>query len=129
MIISATLSPGESPARVFDLWRGGAFELIVSPLLLWELAGVLARGKFGDLVRPDEVEELLSILRVNARSVSDPSEKPQIRSSDPDDGYLIALAESSRSVLVSGDRDLLELSEQIPVYSLRTFLALLQDSP
>ncbi len=51
-----------------------------------------------------------------------------ISSSDPKDDYLIALAEKSRSVLVSGDGDLLELSEQIPVYSPREFLDLLQES-
>ena len=53
---------------------------------------------------------------------------PGISSSDPKDNYLIALVENSRSVLVSGDGDLLELSQQIPVYSPREFLDLLQES-
>jgi predicted nucleic acid-binding protein len=39
------------------------------------------------------------------------------KSPDPDDDYLIALARSSHSVLVSVDGDLLGLSDQIPVYS------------
>ena len=60
--------------------------------------------------------------------VEDPETQPGIPSSDPKDDYLIALAGTSRSVLVSGDGDLLELSEQIPVYSPREFLDLLQES-
>lgn len=60
--------------------------------------------------------------------MEDPETQPAISLSDPKDDYLIALAEKSRSVLVSGNGDLLELSEQIPVYSPRVFLDLLQES-
>jgi predicted nucleic acid-binding protein len=51
---------------------------------------------------------------------------PEVRSPDPDDDNLIALASISRSVLVSGDSDLLGLSEQIPVYSPAEFLVLIE---
>lgn len=128
VIISATLSPGGSPAQVYELWRNGAFELVVSPRLLWELEGVLGRDKFRDLVHSDEVAELLTVLTADASLVSDPVDEPDIHSSDPDDDYLIALASKSRSVLVSGDRDLLELSDQVPVYSPAEFLALIRET-
>lgn len=127
-IISATLSPGGSPAQVYELWRNGAFELVVSPRLLWELEGVLGRDKFRDLVHSDEVAELLTVLTADASLVSDPVDEPDIHSSDPDDDYLIALASKSRSVLVSGDRDLLELSDQVPVYSPAEFLARIRET-
>jgi putative PIN family toxin of toxin-antitoxin system len=128
VIISATLSPGGSPAQVYELWRNGAFELVVSPRLLWELEGVLGREKFRALVHSDEVAELLTVLTADASLVSDPVDEPDIHSSDPDDDYLIALASKSRSVLVSGDRDLLELSDQVPVYSPAEFLGLIRES-
>lgn len=128
VIISATLSPGGSPAQVYELWRNGAFELVVSPRLLWELEGVLGRDKFRDLVHSDEVAELLTVLTADASLVSDPVDEPDIHSSDPDDDYLIALASKSRSVLVSGDRDLLELSDQVPVYSPAEFLARIRET-
>jgi predicted nucleic acid-binding protein len=48
-----------------------------------------------------------------------------VRSKDPGDDYLIALAASERALLVSGDGHLLDLREQIPVYSPREFLKLL----
>jgi hypothetical protein len=117
VIISATLSPGGTPALLYELWRSGAFELVVSRKLLWELEGVLARERFADLVHPDEVAQLLLVLTSDAVLAPDPAEEPGVRSVDPDDDYLIALASHTRSVLVSGDKDLLDLSDQIPVYS------------
>jgi predicted nucleic acid-binding protein len=38
------------------------------------------------------------------------------RISVPSDNYLIALASAERALLVSGDRHLLELADQIPVW-------------
>lgn len=128
MIISATISPGGSPARAFRLWLEGAYELVCSPLLLDELARALNYPKLKKQIDANEADELLDLLKRGALLVDDPKTPPTVSSSDPDDNFLIALAELSRSVLVSGDRDLLELSKQIPVYSPRTFLSLLLDS-
>ena len=128
VIISATLSPGGTPAQVYELWRKGAFELVVSPRLLWELEGVLAREKFRDLIHQDEVEQLMSVLNSDGVMVPDPAGQPEIQSSDPGDNYLIALASKSRSVLVSGDKDLLDLSDQMPVFSAAEFLVLIENS-
>ena len=128
MIISATLSPGGSSARAFRLWFEGAFELVCSPLLLGELAKTLTYPKLRKHIDTDEADELLELLRRGGLLVEDPETQPRISSSDPNDDYLIALARKSPSVLVLDDGDLLELSEQIPVYSPREFLDLLQDS-
>ena len=125
MIISATLSPGETPGRVFRLWFDGAYELIVSPMLLDELERALGYSKLRDRVSTDETEKLLDILDRGGTAVQDPDRAPEIRSPDPDDDYLIALASVSRSVLVSGDADLLGLSGQIPVRSPAEFLRMI----
>lgn len=128
VIISATLSPGGSPAQVFRLWLEGAYELVCSPLLLDELGRALAYPKLTKHIDTGETAELLDLLKRAALMLEDPRTPPDVVSSDPDDNYLIALAQWSRSVLVSGDRDLLKLSEAIPVYSPRAFLSLLQES-
>ena len=125
VIISATLSPGGSPARVFRLWHEGGYELVCSPFLLEELAAALSYPKLSKHISASESEELLQLLRRGALMVDDPAIPPDVSSSDPKDDYLIALAGKSRSVLVSGDRDLLDLSDQIPVYSPTEFLALI----
>ena len=79
--------------------------------------GVLGREKFADLVHPDEVAQLLMVLSSDAVLAPDPAEEPGVRPADPDDDYLIAFASHTRSVLISGAKDLLDLSDQIPVYS------------
>lgn len=126
MIISATLSPGGTPGRVFLLWFEGAYELVVSATLLDELERALGYPKLQDRVPAGEAHELLEILARSGVNFQDPEKAPDVRSPDPDDDYLIALAAESRSVLVSGDKDLLGLSGQIPVRAPIEFLAMIQ---
>jgi len=68
----------------------------------------------------------LQSLTRGVTTVQDPEEAPEVRSSDPDDDYLIALASNTHSVLVSGDADLLELAGQIPVRTSAEFLAMIE---
>lgn len=76
----------------------------------------------------NERKELLELLSRGGKTVEDPQLSPEIQSPDPDDDYLIALASVSRAVLVAGDRDLLGLADQIPVYNPAQFLALIEAS-
>jgi putative PIN family toxin of toxin-antitoxin system len=126
VIISAVLSPGGTPGRVFRLWFDGAYELVVSPMLLDELERALGYSKLRDRASADETQELLDTLARGGTAVQDPDRAPEIRSPDPDDDYLIALASVSRSVLISGDADLLGLSGQIPVRSPAEFLRMIE---
>ncbi|MGH9071413.1 MAG: putative toxin-antitoxin system toxin component, PIN family [Acidimicrobiales bacterium] len=125
VIVSATLSRGGTPALLLRAWLEGAYELVVSPALLEELHGVLDYPRIASCVTSSEAAELVNLLRRQAESIEDPRDGPTIRSSDPDDDYLISLAEAARAVIVSGDRHLLGLAEQIPVYTPAQFLALL----
>lgn len=127
VIISATLSPGGSPGRLFRSWLEGAYELVVSPLLLDELERALGYSKLRDRVTTEERQELVEVLARAGVIVRDPEVPPEVRSPDPNDDYLIALASVSRSVLVSGDKDLLGLSDQIPVYSPAEFIAMIEN--
>jgi len=60
--------------------------------------------------------------RGNPTALAPDPAAPERRSSDPGDGYLIALAESERAVLVSGDRHLLELADELPIRTARAFI-------
>lgn len=97
-------------------------------MLLDELERALGYAKLKDRVPPNETEELIELLSRGGVMAEDPTLKPEVRSPDPEDDYLIALASISRSVLVSGDKELLGLSEQIPVYSPAEFLVLIEAS-
>jgi putative PIN family toxin of toxin-antitoxin system len=117
VLVSALISPSGTPAKLLEEARNGALELIVSPLLLGELEEVLAREKFRRYVDLDTVRDYIGLLRRDAVVVDDPAEDPPLRSSDPDDDYLIALAFSQKAVLVSGDKHLLDLTGGAPILS------------
>jgi putative PIN family toxin of toxin-antitoxin system len=127
VIVSAVLSRSGAPAKVLRAWLEGAYELAVSPSLLRELERVLDYPKIADRITRREAEELLGLLRRQAESMDDPEGPPVITSPDPDDDYLISLAEAARAVIVSGDAHLQSVAEQIPVFTPAAFLALLTD--
>lgn len=123
VLVSALITPTGRPAKLLLAARAGSFELIVSPQLLDELETVLRREKFRRYVDLDGVTAYLELLRRDAQFMADPETPPPIRCTDPDDDYLIALAHSQSAALVSGDSDLLELAEKIPVFSPAEFFA------
>ena len=123
VIISALLSPDGTPARVLRTWIHGGVELVVAPGLLAELERALGYPKLRKRVPAEDARDVLDWLASTADMAEDPHDQPTVRSSDPGDDYLIALAESERAVLVSGDDHLLELADEIPVFSPSEFLA------
>jgi putative PIN family toxin of toxin-antitoxin system len=128
VIVSALLSPKGAPAKVFREWLDGGYDLVTSPLLLAELERVLDYPKLLERVSKVEARELIELLRRGADQRDAPSHPPPVRSGDPGDDYLIVLAEASQAVLVSGDRHLLRLSDDLPVYSPTQFLDMIPAS-
>ena len=127
VIISAVLSPSDAPARVMTAWLEGGYELIVSPLLLEELERALSYPKLQKRITEAETRELLDLLRREADLRDDPAGSPPVRSSDPGDDYLTTLAAATQSIIVSGDRHLLGLSDEPPVYASAAFLSLIEE--
>lgn len=115
VLVSALISPSGTPAKLLEQARSGAFELIVSPLLLGELEEVLARERFRRYVDLETVRDYIALLRGDAVVAEDPAGKPPLHAADPDDDYLIALAFSRKAVLVSGDKHLLDLTGGAPI--------------
>ncbi|MGH2970901.1 MAG: putative toxin-antitoxin system toxin component, PIN family [Gaiellaceae bacterium] len=126
VLIAALLSRTGPPAVLVTRWLAGEFELVVSDKLLAELSRALAYPKIRKRVSAEVATAYLEMLGEAALLVPDPAEAP-IRSRDPDDDYLIALAEGASAVLVSGDDDLLALADTIPVRRPADFLAELRD--
>lgn len=123
VLISAIMSRNGTPARVLRAWLDGAFELIVSAHLLDELDGALGYRKLRERIERSEAIAFVELLRRGARLYDDPLDPPGIRSVDPGDDYLIALAEHTQAMIVSGDHHLLGLAGQLPVMSPAEFLA------
>ncbi len=126
VIISAVLAPSGTPAKVLRSWLNGAFELVVSDALLAELDRTLAYPKLRKRIEAAEAQELIELLRRQARMTDDPQDPPSTRSPDPDDDYLLALGAVAQAAIVSGDGHLLGLADELPIYSPAEFLALLE---
>ncbi|MEZ5331079.1 MAG: putative toxin-antitoxin system toxin component, PIN family [Thermoanaerobaculia bacterium] len=125
VLISAVLSKNGAPARLVREWLRGSFELVVSEALLDELRRALAYPELRELIRPGEAARLLDALRAGATMAPDPVEPHDVRSRDPNDDYLIALAAAQSAMLVTGDSDLLDLRQRAPIRSPREALELL----
>jgi uncharacterized protein len=123
VVVSALITPTGVPAKLLLASRAGSFDLIVSPKLLGELEAVLRRDKFRRYLDLDSVGATLRLLRQDGELVEDPKGPPPVRCADPGDDYLISLAHARNAALVSGDRHLLDLAGEIPVFSPSEFFA------
>jgi uncharacterized protein len=121
VLVSAVVARG-APRELLGRWRDGAFELVVSPRLIEESSRALSYPRIRARIAVDEADGLIRLLTRLSIVADDPSTPPVLTSRDSDDDYLIALASAMRSILVTGDSDLLALADRIPVMSPRAFL-------
>jgi putative PIN family toxin of toxin-antitoxin system len=122
VLISALISPTGTPARIVSQWLEGGFELVVSSALVAEAQRTLALPKLRARIDQADAERFIELLTDRAESIPDPENPPTIRSSDPGDDYLLALAASEQVALVSGDDHLLALRGRAPIMSPRDFI-------
>lgn len=110
--LSGLLWPGP-PRRLLDLARNRTITLYSSQILLAELAEVIVRDKFADRILAAGVSasELVQDYESLAEIV-DPLPLPAPVSRDPDDDHVLACAlAAGADLVVSRDRDLLDLHE------------------
>jgi putative PIN family toxin of toxin-antitoxin system len=116
--VSAVLSAKGSPARILDHALGEGpydFELCVPSQLFSKLEEVLARPRIANRLGWSLAEVgiyarrlRLAILEVSTKSVA---EIPSFTRDPEDDVYALAATLVEASYLVSGDRDILEMSD------------------
>ena len=115
VLISAVLSSRGASAKLLRASRDGAFELIMSELLLAELDRAFGYPKLRKRIPADKAAAFIGWLRDHGTMAEDPTSPPPIRSPDPDDDYLLALAISQRAFLVTGDQHLLGVGGDLPI--------------
>jgi uncharacterized protein len=131
VLVSAFIGdPGAGPSRLVAAWADRRFVLVVSPLLLHELAEVLARPKFAGWAGDRRAEAYVAAFRARSEHRVDPPERASAGVRDPDDDYLVALMQDARAdFLVSVDRDLLDARlPEVTVVVPTTFLSALERS-
>jgi putative PIN family toxin of toxin-antitoxin system len=122
VFVAALLSRTGPSARLIELWLDAAFELVVCPALLVEVKRALGHPKLRSHVEPADAQRFVELVSELAEMAPDPDRPPPVRSADPDDAYLLALAAREQVPLVSGDGHLLALRDRAPVFSPRDFL-------
>jgi putative PIN family toxin of toxin-antitoxin system len=132
VLVSAALarSPLAPSALVLEAALDGRVELLSSPTLLAEIASVLARPRLRRYLSLDEAERFVTDLASQTTGINDAPLPHPVVCRDPRDDYLIALAVVAQAdAIVTGDLDLLELSD--PPVTVLTPRALIQrlDAP
>jgi putative PIN family toxin of toxin-antitoxin system len=127
VLISAALSARGASAEILRSNREGEFELIVSELLIAELNRALAYPKLRKRIPAEEGTAFVSWVREHAILAEDPVDPAPVRSPDPDDDYLLALAISRRAFLVTGDQHLLGLPDDLPIITPAEFVTKLRE--
>ena len=108
VLLSTLISSASPSAQILALWRSRKFELLTSAEQIEEIARVTRYPRIRARLAPALAGRLVNRLRDVAIVVE---KLPKVdRSPDPDDNYLLALAEAGQAhFLVTGDKPLLAL--------------------
>jgi uncharacterized protein len=128
VFVAAAIRPEGPPGLLLRRFlQGGAFELVLSPAIANEIATALTYPAVRKYLRgPIDTEQWLDSILLLADLVED-GKLPARVSQDPDDDkYLHAAVVGRASVIVSGDKHLLDLGdhEGIRIVSPRVFLGM-----
>ena len=132
IFVSALITKGTPPDRLYQAWLRNDIDLVISVEQIDEIAEVLARPRFRNLIDPDEAAQMISAIHLRAIVVAGIDILK--RSPDPKDDMILATAVAGQAeLLVTGDkRDILALGtvEGIPICSARDALRIaLPDHP
>ena len=128
VLISGVLSANGSSAEILRASRDGQSELVLSELLVAELERALPYPKLRKRIAPEKAAAFANWVRDHGSLAEDPASPPPVGSRDPDDDYLLALAINRRAYLVTGDQDLLVLSDDLPILTPAQFATKLRET-
>lgn len=89
----------------------------------------LAYPKLRKRIPAEKAAAYTSWVRDHGTLAEDPYEPAPVRSPDPDDDYLLALAVRRHAFLVTGDQDLLGLRDDLPILTTAKFVTKLREQP
>lgn len=113
--VAAAITPNGVCGRLLRAALDEWWEPVASPQLLDEMSEVLRRDKFRRWLTLDEADRFVTGIRAISDVHQDPEPAAQPMTADPDDDYLVALAQATDvTALVSGDPHLTDLVDLRP---------------
>ena len=130
VLVSSLVAEHGPPRRILDAWLEGRYVLVTSLHLVEELIHVLSYPRIAERLRLDE-DELVAILATllsKAEVTPGHLHLPGVTRDPKDDAVVACAKEGEADYIVSGDQDLLVLSEYegIQVVTPRRFMEILE---
>lgn len=125
VLLSGIAYPSSIPGKIMAAWRHGSVEVVLSSYILDELRRILPKLKHRHDLNSSEIEDLVDILSILAEIVEPlPGVEPGSRDAGDQPVFGTLLAALSRAdCLITGDKDLLALSERFPIVTPAQFWA------
>lgn len=117
VLISGLVSPDGMPGRILAAWSEARFDVVMPLDQLGEIGRVLAYPKIRKRLGWDErkIEQFIRQLYIRTEVIELPASPVEVPRDPSDAPILATLKAAGADVLVSGDRDLLELRGQYPI--------------
>ena len=117
ILVSGLMHPASTPGRIIAPWSEAQFDVVSSHEQLTEIGRVLAYPKIRRILKWDDqrIEQFIKRLYIRVE-VAEPESTGVEALRDPDDAPILgALVAAEADLLVTGDRDLLALSDRYPI--------------
>src|SRR5580765_3365538 len=103
ILVSALIAPAGYPAAIYTAWESDRFALLTCAEHIKEVPATLPKPRIVALIEPYKAGRLINQIKKLAVNIVN---LPQVRrSADPDDDFLLALAEAGAAdYLVTGDK-------------------------
>jgi len=100
---------GGPPAKILKAWHGGELQLVVSPEILEEYYEVCERisVRYPDI----DIARILLLIAHNSQVLDAPPLAEQVSRDADDDKFLACAIASGTQIIISGDNDLLTVSD------------------
>lgn len=125
VLISGIAYPGSVPGKILAAWRHGSVEVLLSTYILDELRRVLPRLASRHGLSTFEIDDLVDALSIQAEVIEPQAgTEPELRDAadQPVLGTLLAaLGSAGANYLITGDKDLLVLSDRFPIITPAAF--------
>ena len=117
VLLSGVAYPNSVPGKVIAAWKNGGIDVILSHYILDELQRVLPRLNHRLGWSQQEIQDFIDSLAFLADIVEPLTAKEQKLRDEADQPVLVTLLASKANYLVTGDKDLLAISNIYPILS------------